>query len=80
MKISEFEVHGTTKDSEQLLRLDEITIEANPETLRLLGIFLINSAYEMESNQVEHLHLQDAIDNFSYENHTDVIAINTFSL
>ncbi|GAU04770.1 hypothetical protein BSLA_02r2627 [Burkholderia stabilis] len=30
----------------------------------------------MDSNDAEHVHLQDSISNFSYENHVDVIAVN----
>lgn len=42
----------------------------------VLSVFLINAAYEMESNDVDHIHLQDQASNFSRENHVDIIAIN----
>ena len=68
-----FKAFGTAMGDDKSIQLDEITLVANAETIRLLGIFLINSAYEMEENEIEHIHLQDVMDNFSYENHVDII-------
>jgi hypothetical protein len=68
-----FQAFGTAKGDDQSIRLDEITLVADPETIRALGIFLINAAYEMEENEVEHIHLQDVIENFSYDDHVDLI-------
>jgi hypothetical protein len=74
MKIpSEFKAYGTAIGSDQPIRLDEITLVADAETIRMLGIFLINTAYEMDENDVQHIHLQDIAENFSYENHVDLI-------
>jgi hypothetical protein len=69
-----FKAFGTALGSTQAIRLDEITLVADAETIRELGIFLINSAYEMEKNEVEHLHLQDAVANFSQDIHVDIIS------
>ena len=71
--ISGFKVLGTAIGSDQSVPLDEITIVADHETIRAIGIFLINTAYEMEENGVDHLHFQDVIGNFSYDDHVDII-------
>ena len=68
-----FKAFGTATGDNQSIQLDEITLVADAETIRSLGVFLINSAYEMEENAVEHIHLQDVIDNFSYDDHVDII-------
>lgn len=75
-ELGEMKIFGTTEGDDRSLKLDEISILAKPEVIRALGVFLISAAYEMDSNDAEHVHLQDSISNFSYENHTDVIAIN----
>ncbi|CAJ0800594.1 hypothetical protein LMG7141_03845 [Ralstonia condita] len=74
--LGEVKIFGTLEGDDRSLKLDEISILAKPEVIRALGVFLINAAYEMDSNDAEHVHLQDSISNFSYENHADVIAIN----
>ncbi|WP_338640974.1 Imm32 family immunity protein [Burkholderia pyrrocinia] len=74
--LGEMKIFGTLEGDDRSLRLDEIYILAKPEVIRSLGVFLINAAYEMDSNDAEHVHLQDSISNFSYENHVDVIAVN----
>jgi len=74
-KLGKFKIFGCPHGSEKSLRLDEIVILANPSVLRHLGEFLILSAYEIE-NDAEHLHLQDSVENFSYRDHVDVIAVN----
>lgn len=70
---SGFKVFGTAIGDDQSIRLDEITLVADPETIRLIGVFLINTAYEMEENEIEHIHLQDVIRNFSCDDHVDII-------
>ena len=72
--INGFRVFGTAVGSDQSIQLDEIVIAADPETIRAIGTFLTNAAYEMEQNKRLHVHLQDAIANFSYEEHVDIIA------
>ncbi|WP_321807811.1 hypothetical protein [Burkholderia sp. BCC1993] len=74
--LGEVKIFGTQEGDDRSLRLDEISILAKPEVIRALGVFLINAAYEMDSNDAEHVHLRDSISNFLYENHVDVIAIN----
>lgn len=74
--LGDFKIFGTFEGSDKPLKLDEISILAKAEVIRALGAFLINAAYEMDENDVGHLHLQDVISNFSYEEHVDVIAIN----
>ncbi|NIF45087.1 hypothetical protein F3J14_30385 [Burkholderia sp. Tr-862] len=75
-ELGDVKIFGTLEGSDKSLKLDEISILARAEVIRALGIFLINAAYEMDVNEAEHVHLQDSIANFSYENHVDVIAIN----
>ncbi|QOZ85573.1 MULTISPECIES: hypothetical protein [Chromobacterium] len=74
--LGDLKILGTIEGDDKPQKLDEISILANADVIRDLGIFLINAAYEMELNEVEHVHLQDSIQNFSYNNHADVIAIN----
>ncbi|BEP40937.1 hypothetical protein [Variovorax sp. V15] len=75
-ELGDLKIFGTLEGSDKSQKLDEISILARAEVIRALGVFLINSAYEMDVNDIEHVHLQDSIANFSYENHVDVIAIN----
>lgn len=75
-KLKKFTVHGTAVGSDKSIKLDEISILADPETIRDLGVFLISASYEMATNGLEHLHLQDLIENFSHKKHVDFIALN----
>ncbi|PYY83117.1 hypothetical protein DNK59_20580 [Pseudomonas sp. TKO26] len=75
-KLKHFSVQGTAVGSDQSIQLDEISILAEPETLRALGVFLINAASEMALNGREHVHLQEVIEDFSHEQHVDFIALN----
>jgi hypothetical protein len=75
-ELGDLRIWGTLEGSDKSLKLDEISILAKAEVIRALGVFLINAAYEMDINEVEHVHLQDAIANFSYEKHVDVIVNN----
>ncbi|CAB1228602.1 hypothetical protein I1A46_20320 [Serratia liquefaciens] len=75
-ELGDLRILGTFEGSDKSLKLDEISILAKAEVIRALGVFLINAAYEMDINEVEHVHLQDSIANFSYENHVDVIVNN----
>ena len=75
-ELGDLKIWGTLEGSNKSLKLDEISILAKADVVRALGIFLTNAAYEMEVNEIEHVHLQDAIVNFSYEHHVDVIVIN----
>ncbi|WP_143031438.1 MULTISPECIES: hypothetical protein [unclassified Pseudomonas] len=75
-KLKTFTVHGTAVGSDQRIQLDEISILAEPDTLRALGEFLINASCEMAASGLEHVHLQDAIEHFSHQEHVDVIALN----
>ncbi|WP_339430204.1 Imm32 family immunity protein [Pseudomonas taetrolens] len=76
MKIKKFTIHGTKMGEQTEMTLDEISIVAPPETLRNIGLFLVNAAYEMERHGVEHIHLQDVFENFSSKDHVDIIALN----
>ena len=75
-ELGDLRILGTFEGSDKSLKLDEISILAKAEVIRALGVFLINAAYEMDINEVEHVHLQDSIANFSYENHVVVIVNN----
>ncbi len=75
-KLGSLKVWGTLEGSDKSEKLDEISLLATPEVVRALGVFLINAAYEMEVNDAEHRHLQDSIENFSYESHVDIVVIN----
>ncbi|MGP5445291.1 Imm32 family immunity protein [Pseudomonas helleri] len=71
-----FAIYGSAESTCQEIKLDEISIVADAQTLRLIGSFLTNSAKKMEANDVEHIHFQDIVKNFSHENHVDIIVIN----
>jgi hypothetical protein len=75
-ELGDLKIWGTPEGTDKSLKLDEISILAKAEVIRALGIFLINAAYEIDVNEVEHVHLQDSIMNFSYESHVDVIVLN----
>jgi hypothetical protein len=75
-KLKAFTVHGTAVGSDQSIQLDEISILAEPDTLRALGEFLIKASADMVADGLEHVHLQDVIEHFSHEEHVDVIALN----
>ncbi|MEX6662894.1 hypothetical protein [Pseudomonas sp. W2-17] len=74
--LTAFTVHGTATGSNKNIQLDEISIIADSETMRALGNFLIIAADEMAQFGLEHLHLQDLVENFSHETHVDFIALN----
>lgn len=76
-KLTKFTVHGTAVGSDKNIQLDEISILADPETIRNLGVFLISASYEMSTNGVEHMHLQDIVEDFNYEENVDFIALNS---
>lgn len=75
-KLKRFKIFGTEKNKQKSLELDEISIISDAATLRDIGVFFINSAHEMDQKNVEHLHLQDRILGFSYEEQSDIILIN----
>lgn len=74
--LNEFTVHGTAIGATTSLQLDEISILATPQTLRELGQFLIHASEQMTTHGLEHLHLQDALKDFSPQQHVDFIALN----
>lgn len=76
IKIKSFAATGTEKNKQDTIILDEIVIHGTPETLRQIGLFLINSAHEMEINDTDHCHLQDVIKEFSQTRHCDIILVN----
>jgi hypothetical protein len=73
--VKKFLVYGTETGSQVSNRLDEIVVCGTPETIRDIGLFLINAAYEMSTSGVDHVHLQDMTKGFSYKKHADVIAM-----
>jgi hypothetical protein len=75
-KLGKFKISGCPYGREESFGLDEIVILASPAVLRYIGEFLTSSAYEMEKDDVEHIHMQDSIKNFSHRNHVDIIVVN----
>lgn len=75
-KLNKFSVHGTAVGSGQNIQLDEVSILADPQTIRELGVFLINASNEMSAHGLEHIHLQDIVEDFDYEANVDFIALN----
>lgn len=76
-KLNKFTVHGTAVGSDTSIQLDEVSILADPQTIRELGVFLINASYEMSTNGLEHMHLQDIVEDFDYDANVDFIALNS---
>jgi len=76
-KLTKFTVHGTAVGSDTSIQLDEVSILADPQTIRVLGVFLINASYEMSTNGLEHMHLQDIVEDFDYDANVDFIALNS---
>lgn len=74
--LNEFTIHGTAIGTTTSLHLDEISILATPQTLRELGQFLIHASEQMTTHALEHMHLQDALQDFSPQQHVDIIALN----
>ena len=75
-RLTEFTVHGTAVGSDASIQLDEVSILADPQTIRELGVFLINASYEMSTNGLEQMHLQDIVEDFDYDANVDFIALN----
>lgn len=78
--LKEFVVHGTAVGDDKSIRLDEVSILADPEAIRALGEFLINASREMLESGVEHVHLQDVYQDFSSSQHVDVIVLNQVAI
>lgn len=78
--LKKFTAYGSSIGKRKSIKLDEISILADPATIKSLGLFLINAAYEMETNELEHIHLQNMLGNFSHKRHIDVIVINQKSV
>ncbi|MBB5371469.1 MULTISPECIES: hypothetical protein [unclassified Janthinobacterium] len=76
-RLTKFTVQGTAVGSDKNIQLDEVSILADPETIRNLGVFLISAASAMSTNGVEHMHLQDVIEDFDHEENVDFIALNS---
>jgi len=76
-KLNKFTVHGTAVGSDTSIQLDEVSILADPQTIRELGVFLINASYEMSTSGLEHMHLQDIVEDFDYDANVDFIALNS---
>ncbi|WP_409281844.1 hypothetical protein [Pseudomonas defluvii] len=64
-KLKKFSAYGTVLGSDQLVRLDEVSIIADSETIKSLGEFFIRASREISRNKLEHVHLQDFIECFS---------------
>lgn len=74
--LEDFTLQGTATGTAQPITLDEITLLATPATLQALGEFFISAAHQMQSDQLEHLHLQDCVAHFCEEKHADIILLN----
>ena len=75
-ELSKFSGHGTAIGSDKNIQLGEVSILADPQTIRELGVFLINASYEMSTHGLEHMHLQGIVEDFDYEVNVDFIVLN----
>lgn len=75
-KLNHFSVHGVEVGALKGVRLEQVSIVGDPETIREIGAFLIKAAEEMAENGLEHLHLQDVVEGFDYAKNVDFIALN----
>ncbi|MFJ4344023.1 hypothetical protein [Pseudomonas sp. NPDC089401] len=76
MPLDNFTIHGTEAGTDKTLDLDEISLLASPDTLQSLGEFFIESAKKMKTDDMDHIHLQDALKTFSHGKHVDIILLN----
>ncbi|WP_320200621.1 Imm32 family immunity protein (plasmid) [Agrobacterium sp. rho-13.3] len=76
IKLPSFAATATQVDCDESITLDELTLFATPETFRALGLFFINAALDLDLHSKDHIHLQDSIENFSTDEHCDIILVN----
>ncbi|SIT30666.1 hypothetical protein [Achromobacter sp. MFA1 R4] len=75
-KLAGFRALGTAVGTDTSIALDEISIIGSADTFRALGNFLLRASREIQLHDIEHMHLQDAIADFSQDNHVDIIVLN----
>ena len=71
-----FSIHGTEEGNTTSIKLDEIAILADPDTLLKIGEFIIKTAHVMKGYEVDYSQLQDEVSDFDYKNNTDIIIYN----
>ena len=71
-----FSIHGTEEWNTTSIKLDEIAILADPDTLLKIGEFIIKTAHVMKGYEVDYSHLQDEVSDFDSKNNTDIIIYN----
>lgn len=74
--MKKFSIHGTEKGNTTSIKLDEIAILADPDTLLKIGEFIIKTAHVMKGYEVDYSQLQDEVSDFDYKNNTDIIIYN----
>ena len=52
-----FSIHGTEEGNTTSIKLDEIAILADPDTLLKIGEFIIKTAHVMKGYEVDYSHL-----------------------
>ena len=65
-----FSIHGTEEGNTTSIKLDEIAILADPDTLLKIGEFIIKTAHVMKGYEVDYSQLQDEVSDFDYKNNT----------
>ena len=71
-----FSIHGTEEGNTTSIKLDEIAILADPDTLLKIGEFIIKTAHVMKGYEVDYSHLQDEVSDFDNKNNTDIILVD----
>ena len=74
--MKKFSIHGTEERNATSIKLDEIAILADPDTLLKIGEFIIKTAHVMKGYEVDYSQLQDEVSDFDYKNNTDIIIYN----
>jgi len=67
-----FSIHGTEEGNTTSIKLDEIAILADPDTLLKIGEFIIKTAHVMKGYEVDYSHLQDEVSDFDSKNNINL--------
>ena len=67
-----FSIHGTEEGNTTSIKLDEIAILADPDTLLKIGEFIIKTAHVMKGYEVDYSHLQDEVSDFDSKNTNNI--------
>ena len=77
--MKKFSIHGTEEGNTTSIKLDEIAILADPDTLLKIGEFIIKTAHVMKGYEVDYSQLQNEVSDFDYKNNqTHIIRVKYY--